>query len=195
MVKPNYAIVEWAGRWALMLILGTLALFVNGGIHSSTPRGSGATKGAQSPRRDTPPSAEALLVQSCLHCHDLSAIAAQNKSVAEWRHTINVMIWRGAQVLPEEVEPLAVHLARLSATDVPVVEAQLRALPEGEGRRLIETSCLGCHDVKLIVARRRSRREWEATMEKMLDLGTPISEPDARRLTEYLVAHYGVASE
>lgn len=69
----------------------------------------------QSHRREAPDAPEGegrtLLLESCVQCHDLRIVAAQRKTPAAWKRTVNEMIWKGAPLLADEVETLAKYLA------------------------------------------------------------------------------------
>lgn len=52
-----------------------------------------------------------VLLGACVQCHDLRIVAAQHKTQAAWRRTVNEMIWKGAPVMSDEVEGLAKYLA------------------------------------------------------------------------------------
>ena len=52
-----------------------------------------------------------LLVEACVQCHDLGTVAAQRKTLAGWKRTVNEMIWKGAPLMADEVETLARYLA------------------------------------------------------------------------------------
>jgi len=65
------------------------------------------------------------------------------------------------------------------------------ALPEGEGKALVGTSCVGCHSLGTSVSRGRSREAWMETVNDMVSRGAPIFPADAETITDYLAEHYG----
>lgn len=149
-----------------------------------------AALAAQEPSSQTPPTGAALLAEACTTCHDLRPIVTLQKSEEEWRHTVNVMIWRGAQILPEEVDLIASHLAQSS-----VSAEQATTLPPGEGRELVTSACLGCHPIGVVIAPRRTAEEWKTTIEKMIDLGSVLTEAQKQTVTDYLTTHFGVEQD
>ncbi len=57
-------------------------------------------------------SAQVLLNEACVQCHDLRIIASQRKTAAAWRRTVNEMVWKGAPLLPGEAARLTEYLSR-----------------------------------------------------------------------------------
>lgn len=53
----------------------------------------------------------ALIFQACVQCHDLGIIVRQRRTVADWRRSVNEMIWRGAPLTADEVDVLTNYLA------------------------------------------------------------------------------------
>lgn len=53
-----------------------------------------------------------LVFEACVQCHDLKIIVSQRKTAAGWRRTVNEMIWRGAPLLADEVEPVVKYLTQ-----------------------------------------------------------------------------------
>jgi hypothetical protein len=59
-------------------------------------------------------------------------------------------------------------------------------LPAGGGRDTLVRSCLGCHDVGVVLARGRTRSEWAEVTGLMIDRGAVITEDDLKVLLDYL---------
>jgi len=68
--------------------------------------------------------------------------------------------------------------------------AQLRP---GPGSDLAQTQCQFCHSTDYIVMQPRGdAKQWDGVVTKMRKVfGAPISDGDARAITEYLSAAYG----
>jgi len=68
--------------------------------------------------------------------------------------------------------------------------AQLRP---GAGRDVAQTQCQFCHSTDYIVMQPRGdAKQWDGVVTKMRTVfGAPISDADARAITEYLTATYG----
>jgi hypothetical protein len=67
-------------------------------------------------------------------------------------------------------------------------------LKEGAGRDKVEANCGSCHSLDYIVANSpfMNRTVWDAEVTKMVKAyGAPVSDADAKVITEYLVTYYG----
>jgi len=74
----------------------------------------------------------------------------------------------------------------------PVVE-----LPEGEGRTLVQTACLPCHDLGGIAAFKGywNREQWAAMVATMIGHGAQLDSAEAEVVVDYLTAHFGVGPD
>ena len=59
------------------------------------------------------------VLDSCASCHNLKVVVDGRKSRADWAKAINDMIQRGAQLFPEEIDPITTYLSKFYGTDVP----------------------------------------------------------------------------
>ena len=59
------------------------------------------------------------VLESCSSCHNLKVVVLARKNRAEWGKAINDMIQRGAQLFPEEIEPITNYLVKVCGPDVP----------------------------------------------------------------------------
>jgi len=66
-------------------------------------------------------------------------------------------------------------------------------LGPGRHSELAQTQCQLCHSTDYIVMQPRGdAKQWEAVVTKMVKVfGAPLSEADAKAITEYLVTTYG----
>lgn len=69
----------------------------------------------------------------------------------------------------------------------------LRALPEGEGRAILERRCTDCHDLDGLWAYQGYYNEarWRSMIQTMVDHGAELDEAEIATLTSYLVEHFG----
>lgn len=67
---------------------------------------------AQSP--DAPPQGEGLelIERSCINCHDIYMITSKRKTPQEWAALLGVMVDRGADVTPEEMQVIEEYLSQ-----------------------------------------------------------------------------------
>jgi mono/diheme cytochrome c family protein len=56
---------------------------------------------------------------------------------------------------------------------------------------LLETQCSSCHSIDQVTSQNKTADEWAETMDRMIDHGMQITPEDNKRLTAFLVAHYG----
>lgn len=62
---------------------------------------------------------------------------------------------------------------------------------EDADRALLEKQCGGCHSIDQVTARNRNAAEWAETIDQMINYGAQISAEDNKKITEFLIAHYG----
>jgi competence protein ComEA len=72
---------------------------------------------------------------------------------------------------------------------VPAVVAQEPS--DDAGAQEFQAVCSKCHPPDRIVAARRTKTQWEETLEKMTKIGAPITDDNYDILLSYLVHHYG----
>lgn len=143
--------------------------------------------------------------KACVQCHGLRPVLLQRKTADWWRDTVQSMIGRGAQVMPEEIEPMVSYLAATygpqSPTQAspagqtedrsPVSPMSAEVLPEGSGRSVLMERCLTCHAVEVTTKPRQSKELWVETIRRMRTLGATIAADEERVVTEYLARHFG----
>jgi type II secretory pathway component PulK len=66
-----------------------------------------------------PGEARQSVLESCSSCHNLKVVVLARKNRSEWAKAINDMIQRGAQLFPEEIEPITNYLVKVCGPDVP----------------------------------------------------------------------------
>jgi len=82
---------------------------------------------------------------------------------------------------------LAVAIATL-AMAVP------QELPEGEGKKLVEERCAGCHSLKPVVSVKQSQGAWKELVVKMVGYGAQLDDKEVDVATAYLTKHFGPES-
>ncbi len=153
-----------------------------------------ASAGAQ---ESLPPGAgRTLVLEACVQCHDIRAITSQQKSEAAWRRTVNEMIWRGAPLMPGEVDVVAKYFAR--GGEAPRLSGQPKAsvvhasaLPAGRGRELVLSACVQCHALETTTSQRKTRDEWRHSVEQMARLGAKLNGSEVQVVTNYLSRAFG----
>jgi cytochrome c2 len=140
------------------------------------------------------------VTQICVGCHDGGAImrmiAVRKKTADEWRDTVFRMIGRGAQVFPDEIEPLTAYLTAAGG--------QASLLPAGGGRRgraaeatttdngdataILERRCQLCHDLAKATTKPATAESWDGIIDRMVKLGAAVTPAEHQTLIAYLNA-------
>jgi competence protein ComEA len=79
--------------------------------------------------QDAPRKASALLQEACTACHGLNRLET-SKNRAEWKDTVDRMVYSGADVKPEEVNPLVGFLVRYYGESVEINKATAQQLQD-----------------------------------------------------------------
>jgi mono/diheme cytochrome c family protein len=151
-----------------------------------------------------------LILGSCAQCHSLNSTVQQRKSPAAWERTVLDMITRGAQVRPDEVAPITTYLARYFGPGAPPLSAgnekpatprvapfrQNRSvtsanLPEGMGKELVLSGCIGCHALNKITEQSKDEAGWRSSVKDMVRLGARLRPEEQTRVVVYLVKYFG----
>ncbi len=68
------------------------------------------------------------------------------------------------------------------------------SLPDGKGKELVATMCIGCHDLNTALSRRATANEWRDTVATMVERGAQVPSADAAVIVAYLAEHFGAAA-
>ena len=94
-------------------------------------------------------------------------------------------IRRGAAI---GVVPAVVWIAALAGNQPPPSLAV--ALPDGEGKALVERACGGCHDPSLVMFKREDEEGWAVIVNDMAARGAKATEEELKVITAYLAEHF-----
>ena len=66
-------------------------------------------------------------------------------------------------------------------------------LPDGEGKKILETRCTSCHELSEVTKFRGyyDRKQWRDIVVTMMDYGAPVNEKQVDVLADYLAEHLG----
>ena len=67
-------------------------------------------------------------------------------------------------------------------------------LPDGPGRALVAAQCASCHSLDEALSKRTTTDRWLATVQQMVDLGAPVTAPDAATISSYLGQYFGLGA-
>jgi cytochrome c5 len=82
----------------------------------------------------------------------------------------------------------------LTASLAALSMAAPQELPEGEGKKLLEERCAGCHSLKPVVSLKQNRDAWKKLVVKMVGYGAQLDDKQVDVATEYLTKHFGPES-
>ena len=68
--------------------------------------------------------------------------------------------------------------------------AAAQQLPDGPGRKELETKCKQCHELARSISLRQDRDGWTTTITKMAAFGMKGDEKDFNLIIDYLAKHY-----
>ncbi len=64
------------------------------------------------------------------------------------------------------------------------------ALPEGNGKAIVEEKCSMCHELERVTGSRFTRADWQTTMNRMKDYGVELTDDEWTVVTDYLATNY-----
>src|ERR1035438_5306082 len=62
---------------------------------------------------------------------------------------------------------------------------------EAKGKATLEKICLGCHELDVVTASRRTKIGWQQNVEDMISRGAEGSDQEMAEVVEYLTKFYG----
>lgn len=65
-------------------------------------------------------------------------------------------------------------------------------LPESPARAIVLSKCQICHTADYVTQQRLTPVQWEKTVEKMRKLGSPLTDEEAKLVSDYLGRHWVV---
>src|SRR6266571_3941117 len=133
---------------------------------------------AQSPANSLPAgTGRDLVAAACTQCHGLKMIVALRDGPAGWKHFVDDMILRGAQLTPQEADSVTQYLSKNFGPGTSPMQSGLKSepLPSGDGEKLVESHCALCHDLGRIT-----------------NVATPA---EVLTMASYLAAHFGKKSD
>ena len=65
------------------------------------------------------------------------------------------------------------------------------ALPEGDGREIVEYACSQCHGLLQVTNASKTEQQWRFLVTAMINQGAPIEEYEIDTVISYLAKHFG----
>jgi cytochrome c5 len=132
-----------------------------------------------------------LVAVACSQCHYLGTIAKIRDGAAGWRTYVNNMVLRGAQLTPAEIDQVVNYLALNLGPGINLPPAKPVALPDGQGKELVETRCGLCHDLERVATIKRQKKDWPGIVANMVAWGATATPEEARTISDYLATNFG----
>lgn len=174
-----------------MLLLAAMVMFEQGAGLEAANRGPGQENGAV--QGNPVDKGRIIFGASCIQCHDMNVVLIQRKPAQAWKQTVYSMISRGAEITPNEIDPLVAYLAANYGPDSPSPRAASKSeigdeggLPAGAGKQILSRACVRCHKLSLVTSARKSQAEWQAAVARMVSFGATLSAAEQQTLTQYL---------
>jgi cytochrome c5 len=132
-----------------------------------------------------------IVASACTQCHPLTIILALRDGTVGWKHHVDTMVMKGAQVTPREADTMLAYLNANFGPGQRMPPAKPITLPAGPGKELVEQRCTLCHDLERVTATKRDKREWDGLVVNMFGRFGLDAPDEARAIAAYLEAHYG----
>src|SRR5437764_2503635 len=87
----------------------------------------------------------------------------------------------------------AMWLAATLALATMAFAVQDAKLPEGDGKKILQTACTACHGLEGVVKLHLDKDGWEGLISSMVSNGAQVDQKDFPVLVDYLVKNFGPA--
>ena len=64
-------------------------------------------------------------------------------------------------------------------------------LPDGEGKKILETKCTVCHDLSQVTSMHLSKDDWGEIIKVMVASGADLQDAEIATLLDYLAKNFG----
>ena len=167
---------------------------------SATPesRGLAAQISASAPS-DRPVQIEKgrqVVAQVCAACHTtiVRMIQVHKQTAEQWKDTVYFMISRGAQIMPDEIEPVTAYLAATAGSNPEATQTsgrgQARAGDSGQtaeanGAVILQRNCQQRHELA-VESKKLEAEDWPSVITRMTTYGARLTPADRQKLIDYL---------
>jgi cytochrome c5 len=136
---------------------------------------------AQSPQIDK---GRKVVAEVCAACHTtiVRMIQVHKQTPEQWKDTVYFMISRGAQIMPDEIEPVVAYLASAGGNNP---QGRGRQTAEADGATILQRNCQQCHELA-VASKKPDSENWDAVITRMMTYGARLTPADRQKLIEYL---------
>ena len=153
----------------------------------------GATAEAQQPNQLPEGPGRNIVAVACTQCHGPQPFTQLRMNESGWRSQVENMVLRGAMVAPSELDVVTKYLATAYGPGVPRPNSpdQKVELAAGPGANLVEGACAICHGLNVVVAANRPGNQWQAMVNRMVQMGAQLDGETSKEIVAYLQKNYG----
>ena len=139
-----------------------------------------------------------VVAQVCAACHTtiVRMVQVHKQTAEQWKDTVYFMISRGAQIMPDEVEPVTAYLAATAGNNPQTITpASGRGRPgaggsgqqtrEADGGAILQRNCQQCHELAT-ASKKLDSEDWSAVITRMMTYGARLTSADQQKLIGYL---------
>ena len=71
--------------------------------------------------------------------------------------------------------------------------SHVTTLPPGEGKAIVQRTCVSCHALKVVTAKKASKEEWSVLVDQMVSRGADLNDDEIEIVVDYLAKNFGTA--
>ena len=126
------------------------------------------------------------MAEVCATCHTtiVRMIQVHKQTAEQWKDTVYFMISRGAQIMPDEIEPVVAYLASAGGNN-PQGQGRGRQAAEADGATILQRNCQQCHELA-VASKKPESENWDTVITRMMTYGARLTPADRQKLIEYL---------
>jgi cytochrome c5 len=137
-----------------------------------------------------------VVAQVCAACHTtiVRMVQVHKQTQEQWKDTVYFMISRGAQIMPDEIEPVTAYLASTAGSNPQGNPTAGRGrgnnggsgqAGEADGATILQRNCQQCHEAA-VASKKPDSEDWSAVITRMMTYGARLTPEDRQKLIEYL---------
>jgi cytochrome c2 len=128
-----------------------------------------------------------VVAQVCTTCHTtLGRMLHVHKQTPEqWKDLVYFMISRGAQIMPDEIEPVVAYLASAGGAGGNAQQGRGRQIGDADGPTILQRNCQQCHELA-VASKKPEKEDWDVVITRMMTYGARLTPEDRQKLIEYL---------
>src|SRR5882672_4631118 len=111
-----------------------------------------------------------VVAQVCATCHTtiVRMVQVHKQTAEQWKDTVYFMISRGAQIMPDEIEPVTAYLAATAGSNLQATQTAGRGpgragdsgqTSEADGAVILQRNCQQCHELA-VASKKLDSEDW-----------------------------------